>query len=122
MKKAILGLCFIATAGVAIADGCHPNINASGQNFIVGYGSLMNDASRQRTNSDAKNVYPVEVSGFERVWGLKAGWSYRTTGLLVIPKKEGRLNAVYYPVDYKGVLLADKRESLYCRYKIILPQ
>ena len=62
----------MALAVSSFADECHPQINSSEQNFVVGYGSLMNDSSRMRTNPKAKNVYLVEVKNFERVWGGKS--------------------------------------------------
>ncbi|WP_395166550.1 gamma-glutamylcyclotransferase family protein [Francisella salimarina] len=118
MKRLVFLITSVTFWGSVFADQCHPQIDSSQLNFIVGYGSLMNDSSRMRTNPQAKNVYPVEVKNFERVWGLRAGGSYRTTGLLVVPKPGEHLNAVYYPVDYKGVKQADERENFYCRYKI----
>jgi len=117
-KSIVLGLCFIVMGKIAVADDCHPSINTDEQNFIVGYGSLMNDKSRQRTNPKAINVYPIEVRNFERNWGLRASGTFRTTALLVVPKRGSSLNAVYYPVDSGGVEAADAREVNYCRYKI----
>ena len=112
------------TAGLALAISsfageCHPQINSNEQNFVVGYGSLMNDSSRMRTNPKAKDVYPVEVKNFERVWGLRAGGSYRTTALLVVPKQGAHFNAVYYPVNSDGMKSADSREVHYPEYFII---
>ncbi|QIW10744.1 gamma-glutamylcyclotransferase family protein [Francisella sp. LA112445] len=118
MKKIFLYAAGFALAVSSFADECHPSINSNEQNFVVGYGSLMNDSSRMRTNPKAENVYPVEVKNFERVWGLRAGGSYRTTALLVVPKQGAHLNAVYYPVNSDGMKSADSREVHYCRYKI----
>ncbi|MFC4893146.1 gamma-glutamylcyclotransferase family protein [Pseudofrancisella aestuarii] len=119
MKKLLLGS-LIGVLGIsfAIADECHPKIDESQANFIVGYGSLINDKSRQRTNPEAKNVYPVEVKNFKRVWGLRASESFRGTFLLAVPSEGDSFNAVYYPVDTDGVLAADEREHDYCRYKL----
>ena len=41
-------------------------------NYIIGYGSLMQASSRIRTDPHAQQAYPVEVKGFERVWGFMA--------------------------------------------------
>lgn len=119
MKKIALCLLALSFSGFIFADDCHPQIDSKQQNFIVGYGSLMNDDSRMRTDPEAKNVYPIEVKNFERVWGLRADGSYRTTALLVVPKNGSHLNAVYYPVDYQGMIAADSREYHYCRYKLL---
>ncbi len=117
MKK-IFSLILLSSAVSAYADDCHPQIDENQQNYIVGYGSLINDKSRQRTNPDATNVYPIDVKNFERVWGLRASGSYRGTFLLAVPKESAHLNAVYYPTDYRGMQDADKREVGYCRYKL----
>ena len=116
--KRILLLSILMFGGSAYADDCHPQINTAEKNYIVGYGSLINDQSRQRTNPTAKNVYPIEVHGFERLWGLRATGTFKGTFLLAVPMKGASFNGVYYPTDYNGVLAADEREHDYCRYRL----
>lgn len=57
MRKILLYSAGFVLAISSFADECHPQINSSEKNFVVGYGSLMNDSSRMRTNPKAKNVY-----------------------------------------------------------------
>ncbi len=95
-------------------DLCHPEVSQNDDNYIIGYGSLMQKESREITHPNAKDVYPVEVRGFKRVWGIQ-GKNYRTTFLTLIEDKNASLNAVYYPAADYDILEADEREMGYCR-------
>ncbi|KEI34813.1 hypothetical protein FRA_45c13260 [Francisella sp. W12-1067] len=119
MKKSFLSLAiFLCSLKSGFSDTCHPPIDGSKQNFIIGYGSLVNDKSRQRTNPEAVNAYPIEVKNFKRIWGLRATGSFKGTFLLAVPSTGSTLNAVYYLTNEKAVEATDKRESDYCRYKV----
>jgi len=101
------------------AVDCHPAPNGSRPQVIVGYGSLMEDASRRRTSPRAGPAHPVEVAGFRRGWfarGSSVGFS--TTYLGVVEDRESRLNAVAYPVDAAELEATDAREASYCRARV----
>jgi len=98
---------------------CNATPDASLAQYIVGYGSLMQDESRQRTAPQAGPAHPVEVSGFRRGWfarGEPVGFS--TTFLGATPDANGRLNAVVYQVDAAGLRATDQREASYCRTQV----
>ena len=90
---------------------------ASGRSqYIIGYGSLMQDESRKRTAPQAGPAYPVEVRGYRRGWFARVVTvGYGTTFLGVRPDREGHLNAVIYQIDPSELAATDKREMSYCR-------
>lgn len=96
---------------------CHPQPDFSRDQYIVGYGSLMNEASKRRTAPNAGLGFPVRVRGFERRWIARGGdIGFSATYLGVVPKPGGRLNAAMYRVeDDAEVLATDARERGYCR-------
>ena len=84
--------------------------------YIVGYGSLMDDESRRRTSPAAGPAQPVELHGYTRGWfskGRTIGFS--TTFLGIVADPRGSLNAVVYEVQPAEVMATDRRESSYCR-------
>ena len=74
----------------------------------------MQKQSRRLTNPNARDVYPIELKGFKRIWGLQGG-HYKTTFLTLVRDKQHSLNAVYYPVADYDILKTDQRERGYCR-------
>jgi len=100
---------------------CRSEADPARPQFVVGYGSLMEEASRRRTSPRAGPAHPVELSGFRRGWferGASVGFS--TTYLGVRPDAQGRMNAVVYAVDVEEVAATDARESSYCRTSVPL--
>jgi len=97
-------------------DSCHPKPNPEANQYIVGYGSLMEKDSRTRTTSKISNVKPVFVSGYERVWGKHGR---QTTYLGAIAQPDARFNAVAYKLNNLQQLEAtDSREDGYCRKQV----
>ena len=87
--------------------------------YIIGYGSLMQDESRKRTTPNANISYPVKVNGYQRGWftkGSEVGFS--TTFLGVVQSKESALNAAIYLIDVTEITTMDKREFSYCRLAV----
>src|SRR4051794_41726991 len=85
------------------------NISGGGdkgpQNYIFGYGSLIEDESRRRTTPSAVDAWPALVQGIRRGWwarGAKSGLT--TTYLRAVavtdpdpdPKEVGECNGVIY--------------------------
>jgi hypothetical protein len=99
------------------ADECHPSIDLSKPQYIVGYGSLMETASKGMTEPQAGTNLPVSVTGFQRSWNTHG--VYPTTFLGVQPSAGTRMVAALYrdfPQD--GKLGADARERSYCRLAV----
>lgn len=104
-----------ATAALNCSDA--PDLNQP--QFIIGYGSLMQDESRKRTSPQAGPAQPVEVSGYRRGWiaqGSPVGLS--TTFLGVVEDRQSRINAVIYSVDPGELAATDRREAQYCRQSV----
>lgn len=106
------------------ADMCHPAPEAGASQYIVGYGSLMEQASRRRTVPDAGEAVPVRVQGFRRAWiarGSATGFS--TTYLGVSEDGHSHMNAVLFSLpDEAAVAAMDRRENGYCRVRINIKQ
>jgi hypothetical protein len=87
--------------------------------YIIGYGSLMQDESRKRTTPNANIAYPVKVNGYRRGWFTKgSGIGFSTTFLGVVQNKEDALNATIYLIDVTEITTMDKREFSYCRLAV----
>lgn len=128
MKKNITFLailaCLLTNTNVALAQSpisspnrpCRTTEDENKKQYIIGYGSLMEDDSRQRTSPLAANAYPIVIKGFRRGWfqkGSDLGTS--TTFLGVLPDHKAMLNAVIFSVSKNELLATDIRESGYCR-------
>jgi len=82
----------------------------------------MQDESRKRTSPSADPSHPVEVSGYRRGWFARAqGAGFGATYLGVLPDRESHINAVIYRVDTTELAATDRRERLYCRTGVAIP-
>lgn len=95
-----------------------PSIDPNKDNYLIGYGSLMQLKSRLRTDKDAQHAWPIDVTGFKRVFGLRGNSLYPTTFLTLIQSPGSLMNAVYFKVDNASLSKLDHRESAYCRIKL----
>lgn len=113
---AVLVLC-LAPPPVAAADSCHPAPDLSVPQYTLGYGSLMETESKQRTVTDAGPSLPVRVRGFRRGWidpGTDPG--PQPVYLGVRPDPDASMNAVIYRLgDPTDLARTDRREYVYCR-------
>ena len=106
---------------------CHPNVDESQNQYIIGYGSLMQTASRLRTtpNSRIRVGLPVKLKGFERGWFVR-GSSYAPATYLGASEAPDNsnpddvwMNAILYKVASKSQIKAtDRRERGYCRTRV----
>lgn len=111
-----------AARGTA-TTACNAAADASQAQYIIGYGSLMQDESRKRTAPKAGPAYPVVVKGYRRGWFAKgSSVGFDTTYLGVVEGGDSQLNAVIYQVDEAELTATDKRESFYCRQAIPAPR
>ena len=98
------------------ADACHPDIDANRAQYIIGYGSLMQEKSRRRIAPNAGESQPVLVSGYERAWNVHGPGLSPTTYLGVVPNPKASFNAVIYSLPGRAEIIAtDAREVRYCR-------
>lgn len=85
---------------------------ADQQNYIFGYGSLIEDASRRSTTPSARNAWPVRVQGITRGWWARgAATGLTTTFLGALPVPQGRCNGVIYAVSPDDLAATDRRET-----------
>jgi hypothetical protein len=98
------------------------NISGGGdkgpQNYIFGYGSLIEDESRRRTTPSAVDAWPALVQGIRRGWwarGAKSGLTTTYLGAVAVtdpdPKKVAECNGVIYKVSAEELAATDRRES-----------
>lgn len=82
------------------------------QNYIFGYGSLIEDASRQSTTPSARNAWPAQVRDIRRGWWARGADSGLTTtflGALLYPF--ATCNGVLYAVTELELAATDARET-----------
>src|SRR5215470_17866018 len=92
-------LAALSAPAFASDGGCGEPVDAERPQYIIGYGSLMQDDSRARTSPKAGPAHPVEVEGYRRGWfarGKAAGPGATYLGLQSEPKSH--MNAVVYQV------------------------
>ncbi|MDX2345468.1 MAG: hypothetical protein QNK11_01140 [Legionella sp.] len=120
MKKMFLFLTFFIWLSPAAASRCHPKPNFNLPQYIVGYGSLINESSKKKTSPSAKENFPVLISGYERSWSVRGG---RKTYLSINKNENVSFNAVIYQLSNpKNIYLYDKRERSYCRKAVHINQ
>lgn len=96
---------------IDISGGGKP---AGPQQYIFGYGSLIEDASRLSTTPSARNAWPVKVSGIARGWWARGAASGLTTtflGAIKSARPEQWCNGVIYAVSAEDLAATDRRES-----------
>lgn len=102
------------------AQVCHPAIEASKPQYTVGYGSLMEDASRRRTAPNTGEALPVLVTGFERSFnarGSEVGFSTTFLGVTVV-QDASMIATVYRVFNAVDITATDTREEMYCRVSV----
>ena len=105
----------LLSVGIANANDCHPRVDPSKAQYIVGYGSLMETSSKRSTEPNAGINLPALVTGFERSWNTHG--VYPTTYLGVTRSNSASIVAAVYRdfLDEDGELASDAREIDYCR-------
>lgn len=109
-----------ATPALASEEVCYPKIQTDDPQFIIGYGSLMETASKQRSSPTAGLSHPVRVRGYQRGWnvrGEKIGFSTTYLGVLEDPTAD-MVAAIYLDPNASDIEGTDRREVYYCRNKV----
>jgi hypothetical protein len=82
------------------------------QNYIFGYGSLIEDESRGRTTPSARDAWPCVVRGILRGWWARGAASGLTTTYLgALDDPKAKCNGVIYAVSAEELAATDSRES-----------
>lgn len=82
------------------------------QNYIFGYGSLMEDGSRERTTPSARYAWPYVAKGVRRGWWARGASSGLTTTYLgALDDPAAECSGVIYPVSEEELASTDHRES-----------
>jgi hypothetical protein len=113
-----INLCLQSCIAFADYFQCHPKINLKMQQYIIGYGSLMLEASKLQTDSFTHSNIPILLSGYERGWIIHGFMKTKATTFLGIREdlKDKILNAVMFRIDdSKQIMRLDEREKGYCR-------
>lgn len=99
------------------AMDCHPKINPKRSQFIVGYGSLIDEQSKKRTDPLAPPNIPALIKGYKRSWAIHGNLpGLNTTFLSVFEQPNASFNGIIYQVSTtKMIEQYDKREAVYCR-------
>ena len=105
---------------LAASDKCHPPFEAGKPQYVVGYGSLMDEASRLRTAPNAGAAMPIRIEGYRRTWIARAAYiGVGATFLGALADSKSRMNAVLFSMpDQSEIVNMDSREQGYCRHKI----
>lgn len=81
-------------------------------NYLFGYGSLIEDESRERTTPTARYAWPVEVQHIRRGWWARGAPSGMTTTYLgALKKADAWCNGVIYSVTEEELRATDARET-----------
>jgi len=91
--------------------------------FIFGYGSLINTASRNATASQPITAIPVRVSasfGYVRGWTIREPSGFTSLGLSRVRAGESgmSINGVLFPVEGNDMAAFDAREVGYVRVEV----
>jgi hypothetical protein len=118
VKTGVMMACIMMVPMLAGAhSSCYPAPQGR-QQFVIGYGSLMNSESRMRTVPRADRALPVILRGWQRGFFTRSLYRPGTTFLGVKRAKGGRLVAVYFALDGDDIKRLDRREGSYCRRAI----
>jgi len=111
------------TPGSGMQSECNVAPDPNRSQYIIGYGSLMQEESRKRTSPQAGSPHPVDAKGYRRGWFARAETvGFGTTYLGVLPDLESRINAVIYQVDSVELNATDRRELSYCRTSVAISE
>jgi hypothetical protein len=125
MRRVLLVLMLItgATGSAGAEDFWGRKLPDQPSQFIFGYGSLINTASRDSTAGQRITAIPVRVSpafGYIRVWNDRASSGFTALGLRPASPGESAMtiNGVIYPIEGHDLSAFDAREKGYVRVEV----
>lgn len=105
----------------SLATTCHPQIDVSKRQFLIGYGSLMDEQSKQNTLKVVRKNMPIILLYHKRGWFARGKMANQNCTFLGVKEDAyGFVNAVVFEVGHE-VQAFDLREKDYCR-KLVKPQ
>jgi len=117
-----IGWMLVGVAPAAATDWWGRKLPDQPTNFIVGYGSLINRASRNASAASPIEAIPIRVSaklGYVRSWNARAPSGFTALGLRKARAGEtGTINGVLYPAMGADMASFDARESGYVRVEV----
>jgi len=132
-----VALLCLAVLGIVVSSGVWQRVTAADwqgrklpnlpTNFVFGYGSLINTASRNSSVAAPIAAIPVRVSaafGYVRIWNDRSVSGFTALGLRKLnPGEAGRtINGVLYPAEGADMSSFDAREKGYVRVEVPLSQ
>lgn len=108
----VLYLCFYSSSHTS----CYPKLDSHHKHVLIGYGSLVNAASRLRTEPDAVMHWPVYFRGYSRDWSAQSS-SATYLGLRASSTSDF-VNGIAFFVNETSMHRFDLRESIYCRVSV----
>lgn len=126
-KLLLIFICLATINSIAFAqDYWGQKVIKQPNDFIFGYGSLINTASRNSSVAVPIPAIPVRVSaqfGFVRVWNDRAQSGFTALGLRKADSSflASTINGVLFPVAGGDINSYDKREEGYTRLEIPRP-
>lgn len=107
-------------SGHSFSFNCYPQINPNLPQYIIGYGSLIDEISKKRTDDSAQESVPALIYGYERTWAGHGNLpGVNATFLTIFKNESSSFNGVVYRLnDPENVYKYDKREWIYCRTKL----
>lgn len=106
---------FLLTFNVSAQNPCHPLPNFWKNQFIIGYGSLMNEASKQETSVTVGQNEAIFLKNYQREWNVAL---HDRTYLGVKAHPKHQFSAVFFKLPLNQIELFDKREQNYCRVAV----
>lgn len=108
---------FISWSTHSIAQNCHPKINVQLPQYMIGYGSLIDEQSKKRTDPSVEESFPVLIKGYKRSWSVHGNLpGLNATFLSITKDKDASFNGVIYKISKpENIQRYDKRETTYCR-------
>ena len=86
------------------------------QHYLFGYGSLINQKSRQRTIPRSISAIPARVSGFVRSWSYRCPKrQYTAVSVTRLSNLNELVNGVLVPLEIEDLKILDSREKNYAR-------
>ncbi|WP_218813480.1 hypothetical protein [Rickettsiella endosymbiont of Dermanyssus gallinae] len=99
---------------------CHPTPQDKLPQYIIGYGSLMETTSKNKTDNTSGENRPVMIDNYQRGWfatGLSVGLS--TTYLGIVKQPNAHFNGTIFRLATPSMIKNyDKREKYYCRVAV----
>ena len=82
------------------AMNCHPEIDHQLPQYIVGYGSLIDEQSKKRTDPTAEESLPAVIKGYKRSWGVHGNLPGLNASFLSVSEdKSSSFNGVIYQLS-----------------------